>query len=71
MSRKRIYGESLEFIEFAESMELMELVECSRRRIVAVIRRFEDILTWQKARGLTKSVYDETNQGAFARDYPL
>lgn len=38
---------------------------------MAVIRRFEDILAWQKARELTKSVYYETNSGVFAKDFPL
>jgi four helix bundle protein len=38
---------------------------------VAVIRRFEDILAWQKARELTNAVYHETSNDAFAKDYPL
>jgi four helix bundle protein len=38
---------------------------------VAAIRRFEDILAWQKARGLTNSIYKETSVGAFAKDYSL
>ena len=33
--------------------------------------RFEDVIAWQKARGLTKSVYLVTRQGEFARDYGL
>ena len=36
-----------------------------------VIKRFEDILAWQKARELTRLVYRVTGEGAFARDYAL
>jgi four helix bundle protein len=39
--------------------------------MVAVIKRFEDILAWQKARSLTNSIYKETSDGAFAKDYSL
>jgi four helix bundle protein len=35
------------------------------------IDRFEDLIAWQKARKLTKQVYDATNDGAFARDFGL
>jgi len=35
------------------------------------IERFEDILAWQKARVLTKEVYESTKLGAFARDFGL
>jgi four helix bundle protein len=35
------------------------------------IERFEDILSWQKARALTKEVYASTRSGPFARDYGL
>jgi four helix bundle protein len=38
---------------------------------VAAIKRFEDILAWQKARILTNSIYRETSAGAFAKDYSL
>jgi four helix bundle protein len=38
---------------------------------VAAIKRFEDILAWQKARSLTNSIYTETSAGAFAKDYSL
>jgi four helix bundle protein len=38
---------------------------------VAAIKRFEDILAWQKARALTNSIYKETASGAFAKDYSL
>ena len=33
------------------------------------IARFEDIMAWQKARLLTKAVYEVTRQGSFARDF--
>jgi four helix bundle protein len=35
------------------------------------IRRFEDLIAWQKARDLTKEIYLLTNKGAFARDHGL
>jgi four helix bundle protein len=38
---------------------------------MAIIRRFEDIEAWRKARDLTKVVYGLTNDGALARDFAL
>ena len=35
------------------------------------IKRFEDVLAWQKARQVTKSVYDITKSGEFAKDFGL
>lgn len=35
------------------------------------IRRFEDILGWQEARKLTQTIYQVTEEGAFARDFAL
>jgi four helix bundle protein len=35
------------------------------------VKRFEDLIAWQKARLLTKAIYTETKQGPFARDYGL
>ncbi|MGN6563164.1 MAG: four helix bundle protein [Thermomicrobiales bacterium] len=35
------------------------------------IRRFEDLLAWQRARTLTKAIYGATRVGAFARDHGL
>ena len=35
------------------------------------IEKFEDIVAWQKARLLTREVYQCTRAGAFARDYGL
>ncbi|MBX7218729.1 MAG: four helix bundle protein [Blastocatellia bacterium] len=35
------------------------------------ITRFEDILSWKKARELTYLVYEATNQDRFSRDYAL
>lgn len=34
-------------------------------------RRFEDLIAWQKARELTKRVYEVTGSGHFARDFGL
>jgi four helix bundle protein len=38
---------------------------------LATIRRFEDILAWQKARELTRCVYRISAGGEFARDFGL
>ncbi len=36
-----------------------------------VVRRFEDLVAWQKARGLTREIYRVTSDGAFIRDFRL
>jgi hypothetical protein len=33
------------------------------------IERFEDLVAWQKARSLTREIYQITRQGAFAKDF--
>jgi four helix bundle protein len=38
---------------------------------VATFNRFEDIQAWQKARRVTKLVYEMTAVGGFARDFGL
>lgn len=35
------------------------------------IEKFEDILAWQKARMLTKAVYETTASGSFSHDFGL
>ncbi len=35
------------------------------------VSRFEDIIAWQKARGLTARIYQVTGQGRFDRDFGL
>ena len=35
------------------------------------IRRFEDLVAWQKARGLTRAVYAVSRQGAIGQDFGL
>jgi len=35
------------------------------------IEEFEDLIAWQKARELTRAIYQATRQGAFAKDYGL
>ncbi len=35
------------------------------------IEEFEDLIAWQKARELTKTIYETTKQGAFAKDFGL
>ncbi|PYK96963.1 MAG: four helix bundle protein [Verrucomicrobia bacterium] len=38
---------------------------------MAKITRFEDMLSWQKARELMQHVYDASKQGNFAKDFEL
>ncbi len=38
---------------------------------MATFSRFEDIQVWQKARQLTKRIYEATSSEGFARDYGL
>ena len=35
------------------------------------IERFEDLIAWQKARELTRTVYQVSRRGAFAKDFGL
>jgi four helix bundle protein len=35
------------------------------------IEKFEDLIAWQKARELTKSIYKFSREGMFAKDYGL
>ena len=35
------------------------------------IERFEELIAWQKARELTRAIYEVTRQGAFAKDFGL
>jgi len=35
------------------------------------VRKFEDLIAWQKARSLTKMIYQVSRAGAFARDAGL
>jgi four helix bundle protein len=38
---------------------------------MARIERFEDLIAWQKARELTKRIYEVTREGPFSRDFSL
>ena len=38
---------------------------------MGTVERFEDLVAWQKARALTRDVYEATRQGTFARDFGL
>ncbi len=38
---------------------------------MAKIERFEELFAWQKARELTRVIYQVTRQGSFAKDYGL
>jgi hypothetical protein len=35
------------------------------------VDKFEDLIAWQKARVLTKKIYEVTEQGKFAKDFGL
>src|SRR5207302_10790036 len=35
------------------------------------VRKFEDLIAWQKARALTREIYGVTSTGAFAKDFGL
>ena len=35
------------------------------------IDRFEDLIAWQKARGMARAIYDVTRKGTFAKDFGL
>jgi four helix bundle protein len=35
------------------------------------VKRFEDLIAWQKARVLTKAIYEVTRQSAFSKDFGL
>ncbi len=35
------------------------------------IERFEDLIAWQRARTVTREIYQITRQGAFAKDFGL
>lgn len=35
------------------------------------INKFEDLIAWQKARILTKAIYQISNEGTFAKDFGL
>jgi four helix bundle protein len=39
--------------------------------VAARIERFEELIAWQKARTLTREIYETTRRGAFARDFGL
>lgn len=43
----------------------------SRSDKVARIERFEELLAWQKARVLTRLIYQATRKQAFSRDFGL
>lgn len=35
------------------------------------VEKFEDLIAWQKARGLTVKIYQVSRRGEFGRDYRL
>jgi four helix bundle protein len=40
-------------------------------RTMSKVERFEDLIAWQKARGLTKAIYEKTREGDFGKDFGL
>ena len=36
-----------------------------------IVEKFEELIAWQKARELTKQIYELTKQGSFSKDYGL
>jgi four helix bundle protein len=46
-------------------------VESRESRGTAPARRFEDLIAWQKARELTRAIYDATRDAPFQRDTDL
>jgi four helix bundle protein len=39
--------------------------------VLSRVERFEDLIAWQKARELTRAIYQVTRHGTFASDYGL
>ena len=50
---------------------LSGFAEGKGRVVMSKVARFEDLIAWQKARELTKAIYQLTRQGTFAKDYGL
>lgn len=50
---------------------LLRLQKYKGDQRMAVFRKFEDIIAWQKAREATRKVYRLTTEGEFSRDYDL
>ncbi len=38
---------------------------------MATFKKFEDIQAWQKARKVTRTIYEATSDGRFSRDFGL
>jgi four helix bundle protein len=51
--------------------ELVKFEHKIERHRMGTITRFEDIVAWQKARQLTKAIYEATSRGEFSRDFGL
>jgi four helix bundle protein len=49
----------------------MVLVLSAEGEVMGMVERFEDLITWQKARELTKQIYAITSEGLFSRDFGL
>jgi len=50
---------------------LMFATKIEKGNDMAKIERFEDMLSWQKARELTRQVYKVSKQGDFVKDFEL
>lgn len=63
---------SLERLESLFSIEVLSFQTAfSWDKQMATIKRFEDILAWQKAREVTKAIYCVTANGHFSKDFGL
>ncbi|HEY0051191.1 MAG TPA: four helix bundle protein [Pyrinomonadaceae bacterium] len=49
----------------------MNYEEASGKNIKKKVEKFEDLVAWQKARELTKEIYEVTSIGEFSKDYGL
>lgn len=50
---------------------LSRYVDILKYSFMATIRRFEDLVCWQRARQLTKFIYQLTSKGSFSKDLGL
>jgi len=47
------------------------LIVAVGERFMTKVKKFEDVIAWQKARELVKMVYEMTREGDFAKDFSL
>lgn len=54
-----------------KSTEYRVLSTEKEAKVTKGIERFEDLIAWQKARVLTRAIYEATQKNTFARDFGL